>query len=222
MWSDAGERAPVAYETLASWQSTSVSTPAAFIAARNLSTRSRRMRARSSVQSEEVMRGLTLLRRAPQVPLRRLQVHRDLADEPIVGVEDDGFGRLEAGVAVVDGLPQLDGHRRSRPEHAVDVELIATERGDGLAQERRVRLAPAVLVAVRTHAHHVGRERCRDRVPVVRGEAREIAVDYVARDGAREQRERARIDRHVGDRGAALRAHLLRGAHEHTRKGLRI
>ena len=63
MWSDAGTRAPVAYETFAWLHSTSVSMPAAAIAACSLSTRSRRMRARSSVHTGLVM-AATLLSRA--------------------------------------------------------------------------------------------------------------------------------------------------------------
>ena len=133
-------------------------------------------------------------------------------DEPVGRIEHDGFAGFEAGVAVVDGLAQLDGHDSAVDVDAVDVELISAQRVDRLGEELHVRVAPGVRVAVRTHALDVGRERFGDGGPVVRTETVEIALDRVAPERAGEDRTFVVVERNLRDRGEAGGAHLVRGA----------
>src|SRR6478736_8945723 len=146
-------RAPVAYETFGWLVSSRVSIPAACMADRSLSTRWRRMRARSSVHTGLVI-GPKLLSPTRWLPFGGLQVHGHAGDQPGGGVEHHRFARFEAGVAVVDGLPELHRHGRSGYEHPIHIELIAAERADRVREEGRVLLASAVRVAVRTHPPH--------------------------------------------------------------------
>src|SRR4051794_40947548 len=119
------------------------------MAAWSLPTRSRRMRARSSVHTGLVMPA-TLLSGRARVALRSLQVHGDARDEAAGGIEHDRLARFEASVAIVDGLSQLDRHDTGLDAHSIDVELIAVKRFDRFREECHVRVASGVRVPVGT------------------------------------------------------------------------
>ena len=174
---------PIAYETFCWPQRTSVSTPAAPIAASSFATRSRRMRARSSAQIGSVTP-------APAsalggLALGGLQVDGDARDEAVGDVEHDGLVGVQPGVAVVDRLAQLDRDAVAVGDHVGDDEHVARERADRVLQELGVRLPAAER---RRDTGRRARRRARATRPPRPSRPRRARRDSAARRRARRPR----------------------------------
>ena len=131
--------------------------------------------------------------------------------------------RLEPGVAVVDGLAQLDGHHGARPR----------ARGRRRAGSRRARRSsrPGTSRTARAPGTRRGTGPCARRRARASRRPRPSRARRVRRGSAPRRRGRARparivlarcVERDVGDRGAARVAHLLRGAHDARGQRLRV